>query len=129
MQLLSRMYEMDERNAVARAGARPDRSLMGRFSDLAPEEIAGAILLVLAIALVAVRPSAVTRLFESPYATPAPGGGPALQFLRSETPRPSPASDADTTSETARVITSHVTRVAPAPIARLTPAPHPTLSP
>ena len=50
---------------------------MRRLAHLAPEEILGAALLAVVIALAAVRAPALGHLFESPYATPAPGGGPA----------------------------------------------------
>ncbi len=60
---------------------------MGRLSRLAPEEIAGAVLLALVLLLVAVRPGPVARLFESPFSTPDPGGGPARELVP---PTPSP---------------------------------------
>lgn len=63
-----------------------------RLSRLAPEEIVGGLLFVLVLAFVAAQPRAVTRLFETPYATPAPGGGPAYSLLPSAgSPSPSPA--------------------------------------
>ncbi|MBI2773327.1 MAG: hypothetical protein HYX56_02395 [Chloroflexi bacterium] len=67
---------------------------MERLSHLAPEEIAGALLLAAVLVFVALRPSAVTdRFMGEPYATPVPGGGPGLQFLvERETPAPSPES-------------------------------------
>ncbi len=64
---------------------------MSRLSRLAPEEIAAAVLLVLVLGIAALQPAAIGRLFESPFATPAPDGGPALEFLR-PSPTPSPAS-------------------------------------
>ena len=60
-----------------------------RFQHLAPEEIAGAIFLVLAIAIALVRSGPIAQLFEDPYSTPAPGGGPARQIVPAT---PSPAS-------------------------------------
>ncbi len=54
---------------------------MSRFSHLAPEEIAAGVLLVLVLAFAVFRPGAIPALFESPFATPAPGGGPALQLV------------------------------------------------
>jgi hypothetical protein len=63
---------------------------VSRFSHLAPEEIVGAILLVLVLAFAAARPAAITEVFTSPYATPAPGGGPARELVPAA-PTPSPA--------------------------------------
>jgi hypothetical protein len=66
-----------------------------RLAHLAPEEIAGTLLLAVALVLVALRPAALTdRFVGEPYATPVPGGGPGLQFLREgePTPAPTPAS-------------------------------------
>lgn len=54
---------------------------MDRLHELAPEEIAGTVLLVLVILFVGLRPAGVTRVFDSPWSTPAPGGGPAGAFL------------------------------------------------
>jgi len=59
-----------------------------RLSHLAPEEIAGAIILAILLAFLSLRPGAITRSFESPYATPAPGGGAGVQFLREPAPTP-----------------------------------------
>lgn len=63
---------------------------MRRLSHLAPEEIIGLVLLAVVLTLAAVRPSAITELLEPPYATPAPGGGPARELVP-ERPAPSPA--------------------------------------
>ena len=52
-----------------------------RFQQLAPEEIAAAILLVVAVAFAIMLPGPISQLFESPYSTPAPGGGPARQIV------------------------------------------------
>lgn len=60
---------------------------MGRLSRLSPEEIAGGVLLALVLLLVALRPGPVTQLLESPFSTPAPGGGPARELVP---PTPSP---------------------------------------
>jgi len=60
-----------------------------RFQHLAPEEIAGALLLVIAILVGVMVPGPISQLFESPYSTPAPGGGPARQLVG---PTASPAS-------------------------------------
>lgn len=71
-----------------------------RLSRLAPEEIAGAVMLCLVLLLVALRPSAVGDLFASPYATPDPSGGPARSIVQEPAaptatvdmwPRPTPA--------------------------------------
>lgn len=70
--------------------------VVGRLSRLAPEEIAAVVLLAVVLGVAALQPAAIGRLFESPYATPAPGGGPALEFLR-PSPTPSPASIRGTT--------------------------------
>jgi hypothetical protein len=48
-----------------------------RLSHFAPEEIVGTGLLLIVLLFVAIRPAAVTQQFSSPFATPAPGGGPA----------------------------------------------------
>ena len=48
-------------------------------------------LLALVLAFVAIRPAAITDLFESPFATPAPGGGPARQLVPETRPAASPA--------------------------------------
>jgi hypothetical protein len=61
-----------------------------RLSRLAPEEIVGAVMLVAVIGLLLTRPAAVTELFESPFATPVPGGGPAVDLVRPDTPTPVP---------------------------------------
>lgn len=65
--------------------------VMVRLSHLAPEEILGTILLVLALTVVALRPGPVTQLFETPFASPAPGGGPARQLVPDAPAPPSPA--------------------------------------
>jgi len=64
---------------------------VARFSHLAPEEIVGTALLVLVLAFAAFRPAAITDPFASPFATPAPGGGPARQLVPDGRPAPSPA--------------------------------------
>jgi len=60
---------------------------VARLAHLAPEEIAGAALLAFVLALALIRPGPISDLFEPPYATPAPGGGPARLLV----PEPSPA--------------------------------------
>lgn len=47
------------------------------LSRLAPEEIAAIGLLVIVLAVAAIRPAAITDMLQTPYATPAPEGGPA----------------------------------------------------
>ena len=72
-----------------------------RLSRFAPEEIAAAVMLVVVLALVLARPTAIGQLFESPYATPAPGGGAGSDVIRSPAPvptiglfpRPTPATE------------------------------------
>ncbi len=44
---------------------------------LAPEEIAAIGLLAILLAVAAVRPATITDMLQTPYATPAPEGGPA----------------------------------------------------
>lgn len=61
---------------------------MSRLSHLAPEEIAAAILLALALGIAVLRPAALGQLLESPYATPAPGGGPAREIVPEVQPPP-----------------------------------------
>jgi hypothetical protein len=61
-----------------------------RLSRFAPEEIVGSALLVIVLLFVAMRPTAITHQFQSPYATPAPGGGPALRFVPQSRPAASP---------------------------------------
>ena len=60
-----------------------------RFQHFAPEEIAAAILLVVVVAFALVLPGPISQLFESPYSTPAPGGGPARLIVG---PNASPSS-------------------------------------
>ena len=69
-------------------GSRAVVMFVTRVQHLAPEEIAGAILLVVVLALALVRSGPITELFESPYSTPAPGGGPARQIVPDATPSP-----------------------------------------
>jgi hypothetical protein len=47
-------------------------SVRAHLTDLAPEEIASAALLIIAAVAVALQPTTVTRLFEAPYATVPP---------------------------------------------------------
>jgi hypothetical protein len=61
-----------------------------RLSHFAPEEIVGAGLLLIVLLFVAIRPAAVTQQFESPFATPAPGGGPAQRLVPQGRPASTP---------------------------------------
>jgi len=55
---------------------------VGRLRQLAPEEIAGALLLAAVLVFVLLRPGAITdRFLVDPYATPVPGGGAGQLFL------------------------------------------------
>ena len=47
------------------------------LSRLAVEEIVAIGLLVIVLAVVSIRPTAITEMLQTPYATPAPEGGPA----------------------------------------------------
>jgi hypothetical protein len=69
-------------------GSRAVVILVTRFQHLAPEEIAGAVLLVVVLAVALLRPGPISQLFESPYSTPAPGGGPARQIVPDPTASP-----------------------------------------
>lgn len=53
-----------------------------RLSRLAPEDIAGGVLLVVVLTFTVVRPAAIRELFESPLAAATPDGGPAAQLLQ-----------------------------------------------
>lgn len=66
------------------------RTMGRRLSRLAPEEFAAAILLAVALLVVAADPHAVSRIFETPYATPAPESG-AATFLRDTRSTPAPS--------------------------------------
>jgi hypothetical protein len=59
-----------------------------RLQHLAPEEIAAGVLLVVVLAFALLRPGPISQLFESPYSTPAPGGGPARQIVPGPTASP-----------------------------------------
>ena len=51
---------------------------MTRLARFSPEEIAGAVLLLALIIVIAFRPETITdQLRGGPYATPDPSGGPA----------------------------------------------------
>jgi len=53
-----------------------------RLSHIAPEELVLIPIVIGIVIVVLAQPSAITRLFESPYATPVPGDSPAERFLR-----------------------------------------------
>lgn len=59
---------------------------MRRLERFSADELAAAILLVVVIGLALVRADVITEIFEPPYATPAPGGGPARQIVPSSSP-------------------------------------------
>jgi hypothetical protein len=67
-----------------------------RLARLAPEEIAGGVLLVVGLLAVALQPAAIRRIIEQPYATPAAESG-AAAFLR--------AAPMDTTFASDRIVT------------------------
>ena len=50
---------------------------MRRLQRFAAEELVAVALLVFVIGLAVMRADAIAEVFESPYATPAPEGGPA----------------------------------------------------
>lgn len=54
---------------------------MQRLQRFAAEEIVAVVLLAVVIGLAFVRSDAIAEVFESPYATPAPEGGPARQLV------------------------------------------------
>lgn len=64
--------------------------MRGRLARLAPEELAAAILLGVALIFVAADPHRIGRVFEPPYATPAPESG-AATFLRDRSDPPAPS--------------------------------------
>lgn len=61
-------------------------------SDRSPEELLLIPLVIIIGLAILAQPAAITRLFETPYATPIPGDSPADLILgdRSPTPQPSP---------------------------------------
>ena len=59
---------------------------MRRLERFSAEEIVGIALLVVVIGLAAMRADAIAEVFESPYATPAPEGGPARLLVPGNTP-------------------------------------------
>lgn len=58
---------------------------------MSPEELLLIpLVIILAIAILA-QPSSITRLFETPFATPVPGDSPADEVLNERTPAPAPS--------------------------------------
>lgn len=82
------------RSRVANVAGRVFRAMRERLSRLAPEEIGGGVLLVALLVAVALHPSAIGRVFESPYATPAPENIARTMVARSATPTVAPRIDA-----------------------------------
>ncbi len=52
------------------------------FAHVSPEELLLIPVLILAIIGAIAQPDAITRLFETPYATPSPGDSPADEGLQ-----------------------------------------------
>ena len=59
---------------------------MRRLERFSAEEVVGIVLLVIVIGLAAMRADAIAEVFEPPYATPAPEGGPARQLVPGNAP-------------------------------------------
>lgn len=57
------------------------------------------VVLLIGLAILA-QPTAITRLFDSPFATPIPGDSPADVFMQGRTPAPAPSPVTRETSET-----------------------------
>lgn len=63
------------------------------LAHVSPEELLLIPLVILVVLGVILQPAAITRLFETPYATPIPGDSPADEVLNDRSPAtPSPAS-------------------------------------
>lgn len=75
------------------------------------------VVLLIGLAILA-QPTAITRLFDSPFATPIPGDSPADVFMQGKTPAPAPSPVTRQTSETLLFDRSG----APLPIRRTGPA-------
>lgn len=58
------------------------------------------VVLLIGLAILA-QPTAITRLFDSPFATPIPGDSPADVFMQGRTPAPAPSPVTRETSEIA----------------------------
>jgi hypothetical protein len=88
-----------------------DAVIRRRLAHISTEELLLVpIVIAIAIAVLA-QPNAITRLFESPYATPAPGEAPAERFLREREENPVPTA-------------TPVTAPAPAPRPQIVTVPH-----
>lgn len=59
---------------------------MRRLQRFAAEEIVAVVLLVAVIGLAFARADVIAEVFEPPYATPAPEGGPARQLVPNSPP-------------------------------------------
>src|SRR5688500_19378529 len=57
------------------------------------------VVLLIGLAILA-QPTAITRLFDSPFATPIPGDSPADVFMQGRTPAPAPSPVTRGTTET-----------------------------
>ena len=57
------------------------------------------VVLLIGLAILA-QPTAITRLFDTPFATPIPGDSPADVFMKGRTPAPAPSPVTRDTSET-----------------------------
>lgn len=68
-----------------------DRVIRRALAHVAPEELLLIPVVILVIVAVLAQPTAITRLFEGPYATPIPGDSPADIILRERTPAPAPS--------------------------------------
>lgn len=62
-----------------------------RLANISPEELVLIPIAIVVLLAILAQPTAITRLFESPYATPAPGEAPAERLLREGAPSPTPS--------------------------------------
>lgn len=62
-----------------------------RLAHVTPEELLLIPVIILVVVGLLTQPTAITRLFESPYATPIPGDSPADEVLDGRLPSPSPS--------------------------------------
>jgi hypothetical protein len=67
-----------------------DAMIRRRLAHISPEELILVPIVIVILIAVLAQPSSITRLFESPYATPAPGEAPAERFLREREENPVP---------------------------------------
>lgn len=61
------------------------------LANVSPEELLLIPVALLVLLGVILQPTAITRLFETPYATPIPGDSPADEVLNDRTPSPAPS--------------------------------------